>query len=108
MFAKKHIAKDGHICDSLAEMIIDDWLYAKSIAHKRTIPYPGNKTLTADFVVGEYWIEFFGLYGQHRRYDELRNEKLQLVKKYNLKFIALYPANLFPKNTLDSSLSFIM
>jgi hypothetical protein len=100
MFSKKYTAKDGHICDSLAEKIIDDWFYRNKIAHKRRINYPGNPTLTVDFVVGDYWIEFFGLHGQHRRYDALRKEKLSLVKKYNLKFIDLYPHHLFPKNKL--------
>jgi hypothetical protein len=105
MFANKHIAKDGHKCDSLAEKIIDDWLYARKIAHQRTIPYPGNPTLTVDFVIGENWIEFFGLRGEHRRYDELREEKLQLAKSFNLNLIELYPEHLFPKNTLSKTLA---
>ncbi len=31
LFAKKHIANDGHKCNSLAEKIIDDWLYTKKL-----------------------------------------------------------------------------
>jgi len=34
MFAKKWIAKDGHKCDSLAEKIIDDWLYREKFLIK--------------------------------------------------------------------------
>ena len=30
IFSKKFIAKDGHVCDSFAEKIIDDWLNRKS------------------------------------------------------------------------------
>ena len=30
MFSKKFIAKDGHICDSFSEKIIDDWLYSNN------------------------------------------------------------------------------
>ena len=104
MFAKKYFAKDGHKCDSLAEKIIDDWLYEKKINHLRRVSYPGNKTLTVDFIVNDYWIEFFGLIGRHKRYDELREKKLQLVKKYQLKFIAIYPYHLFPNNKLASLL----
>lgn len=100
MFAKKHIAKDGHKCDSLAEKIIDDWLYNHGINHKRSIAYPGNPALTVDFIIEDYWVEFFGLVGEHRRYDELRGKKLQLVKIHKLKFIEIYPHHLFPKNKL--------
>ncbi|GAI04393.1 unnamed protein product, partial [marine sediment metagenome] len=31
IFSKKFIAKDGHICDSYAEQIIDDWLFKYKI-----------------------------------------------------------------------------
>ena len=104
-FAKKYLAKDGHKCDSLAEKIIDDWLYSRQINHERSLPYPGNLNLHADFVIKDYWIEFFGLHGQHKRYDELRKEKLKLVKAYNLKLIDIYPKDLFPKNRLEKILS---
>jgi hypothetical protein len=107
MFAKKYIAKDRHKCDSLAEKIIDDWLFKRKIDHVRAIPYPGNPTLSVDFVVGEYWIEFFGLFGEHKRYDELRKEKIELAKQYKLKLIQIYPKNLFPKTQLDEVLTAI-
>lgn len=105
MFAKKYIANDGHKCDSLAEKIIDDWLYLRKIQHKRSVPYPGGLGFTADFVIGNYWIEFFGLHGQHRRYDELRKGKLQLARKYRLGLIGIYPKHLFPRNRLDQELA---
>ncbi|MBI2614073.1 MAG: hypothetical protein HYW62_04865 [Candidatus Levybacteria bacterium] len=105
MFARKHTAVDGHICDSLAEKIIDDWFYKRNIPHKRSIPYPSSLGLHVDFRVGDYWIEFFGLHGQHKRYDELRKEKLKLIKEYDLKFIEIYPKDLFPTNKLDQVLN---
>ena len=104
MFAKKYIANDGHKCDSLAERIIDDWLYARKINHKINIPYPGNHKLTVDFVIRDYWIEYFGLSGKHKRYDELKEKKLELVKAYGIKLIAVYPEHLFPKNILNDIL----
>jgi len=108
MFAKKHEAKDGHICDSLAEKIIDDWFFRRGIKHEINVPYPGNHGLTADFVVGEYWIEFFGLNGEHKRYDELKEKKLRLVKGHELKLIEIYPKHLFPKGKLDEILGFLV
>lgn len=105
MFAKKYIANDGHKCDSLAEKIIDDWLYARKIPHDINVSYPGSGGLTADFKVADYWIEFFGLSGEHKRYDELKEEKMKIAEKRKLKLIEIYPNHLFPKNKLSQTLS---
>lgn len=105
MFARKYIAKDGHKCDSFAEKIIDDWFYERKIAHKRSVPYPDNKELTADFVVGDRWIEFFGLAGVIRKYDKSHNKKLILAKKHGISLIKIYPKDLFPINNLEKVLA---
>lgn len=104
IFAKKYVANDGHKCDSLSEKIIDDWLYARKINHIINYPYPGNLGFTTDFKVKNYWIEFFGLSGELKRYDELKLEKINLVKKNKLKMVAIYPKDLFPTNHLDKIL----
>lgn len=105
MFAKKSIANDGHKCDSLSEKIIDDWLYRRKTKHRINVPYPENNSLTADFVVGNYWIEFFGLNGKVKAYDRLKKRKLRIAKKLNLHLIAIYPQDLFPKGKLGTMLS---
>lgn len=104
MFANKYLARDGHKCDSLAEKIIDEWLYSKDIPHKRSVPYPEGYKLTCDFVVNNTFVEFFGLKGEVKRYDQLVNLKRKLSKKYKLKLIELKPIHLFPKNKLDEVL----
>jgi len=107
MFAKKFIANDGHKCDSLAEKIIDDWLYARKIKHRINVPYSGNTSnppLTADFVVENLWIEFFGLNGEHVKYDLNRKKKLKLVKTHYLNLIEIYPQDLLPENKLSEVL----
>ena len=103
MFAKKHKAKDGDICDSLAEKIIDDYLSRRKIIHERNFPYPEGG-YTADFKVGNQLIEYFGLSGGHKRYDELKKIKQNLAKKYRLKVIEIYPKNLYSKNGLEKLL----
>jgi len=100
LFSEKHIAKDGHSCDSLAEKIIDDWLVSKSVEHKRNIPYPEGKRLTVDFVIGNHWIEFFGLAGEIKNYDRLLRKKRRVCKKYAIPLLEIYPKDLFPKNRL--------
>jgi|SRR3989344_959593 len=104
MFANKYTAKDGHICDSMAEMIIDNWLNSRSITHKRSMPYPEFKKMTCDFVVNKTFIEFFGLIGELKEYDRLAKLKRKLSKKHDLKLIEIKPEHLFPKNKLDQVL----
>lgn len=108
MFANRYLAKDGHWCDSLAEKIIDEWFRSKGIAHERSVPYPEFKKMTCDFVVGKYFIEFFGLAGELREYDRLVKLKRGLAKKYRLKLVEIKPVHLFPKNKLDQVLSFLI
>jgi hypothetical protein len=104
LFAKKYIANDGHKCDSLAEKIIDDWLTARKIPHQKNVPYPNSK-YTVDFKVENTFIEFFGLHGELKVYDKNVYKKLRLIQNNNLKFISIYPKDLFPKSRLDYVLS---
>jgi hypothetical protein len=105
MFAHRHIAKDGHTCDSLTERIIDDWLYKNKISHEVHVLYPGNKGFRCDFKVGDYWIEFFGLKGELRRYDYLKKRKIKLIKNFKLKLIEIQTKDLFPENRLKEKLN---
>ncbi|MFZ5932945.1 MAG: homing endonuclease associated repeat-containing protein [Patescibacteria group bacterium] len=108
MFANKFVAKDGHKCDSLAERIIDDWLYARKIKHERNTLYPGDQGLKVDFKVRNYWVEFFGLSGESRKYDRLKRKKLRLAKKLNLKLVGIYLKDLFPKGRLTERFAFLL
>lgn len=107
MFSKKHIANDGDKCDSLAEKIIDDYLFARGISHIRNFPYPGGKRFTVDFKIGDCWVEFFGLSGQLKRYDELTIQKLEIANRFKLKLIKLYLSDLFPIDKLFDKLAIL-
>ncbi len=50
-FANKFVAEDGHRCDSMAEKIIDDWLFIRNIKHETKISY-NHHQMTADFKIG--------------------------------------------------------
>lgn len=108
MFAQKHVAKDGHKCDSLAEKIIDEWLHSKNIPHERSVAYPKSKKMTCDFGVNDFFIEFFGLEGQHKDYTKIVHKKRRMSKKCGLKLIEIKPGQLFPKNQLDQVLGFLI
>ena len=99
-FANKYIAKDGHKCDSMAEKIIDDWLFMRKVKHKTKIPYNYHR-MTADFKIGDIYIEFFGLCGEIKSYDRLIKRKEEFYKEKNLKVIKNYPNDLFTKNKLN-------
>jgi len=107
MFANKHKALDGHFCDSFAEKIIDDWFFERKIDHKRSVPYPSDDKFTCDFLVGNYWIEFFGLSGELKRYDQLKQQKIRLAKKLSLRLVEIYPEDLLPMSNLKNKLNFL-
>ena len=62
---------------------------------------------TVDFLVGKIWIEFFGLSGELKRYDQLKRSKIRLAKKFNLELLELYPRDLFPKGRLNEILGIL-
>ena len=108
MFSKRCLALDGHWCDSMSEKIIDDWLFENKIEHKTHVPYPMAKDLSCDFVIGEYFVEFFGLDGYHERYTELARKKRALAVDYKVNLIELIPKDILPRNKLAEKLGFLI
>lgn len=94
------IANDGHLCRSLGEKVIDDWLYNSGIPHEKEVRYPGKRAFRADWQIGDYFIEFWGLEGQED-YDEKRDLKKKLSRKYHIPLIDISPNDL---NTLNLKL----
>lgn len=100
-------ALDGHVCDSVSELIIDNWLTKNNIFHEKNVPYPrtNHKADWAIFVEGEkIFIEYFGLANDSPRYDRAIKEKKNLCRKYRLKLIAIYPQDLYPEKNLSRKL----
>lgn len=56
------LAADGHMCASLGEKTIDDWLHRHGIAHTREPAY-GEGRYRADWLVNGRFVEYFGLMG---------------------------------------------
>lgn len=89
-------AKDGHLCDSISEAIIDNWLYKNKIIHQRDVSYPASNH-KADWSVGKnIFIEYFGLAKDSPRYDRDIQTKKNLCKKQGIKLIDIYPQDLYP------------
>jgi len=100
-------ALDGHLCDSISEVIIDNWLTANKIPHERNILYPGTNH-KADWSVNfgnrNIFIEYFGLANDSPRYDRSVRKKKLICEKYKLKLIEIYPRDLYPEICLDAIL----
>ncbi len=99
-FARKYYSADGHLCDSLAEKIIDEYLFRHKIIHEKNIPYPENYKLTTDFKVNNVFIEYFGLANEIKGYDQTIKRKRIICKKYHITLLEIYPRDLFSKNKL--------
>ncbi len=100
-------ALDGHLCDSISELLIDNWLNKNDIPHKRDASYP-NTYHKADWAVSieneKIFVEYFGLANDSPRYDRAIKEKKKLCHKNKISLIAIYPQDLYPKEFLEDNL----
>jgi|SRR3989344_6283723 len=98
-------AVDGHICDSVSEALIDNWLHKNGIAHERSVKYPNTKH-SADWGIGNnIFVEYFGLAKDSPRYDRAIKEKQKICKKNGIRLVEIYPSDLYPKVSLDNKLT---
>jgi len=96
------LARDGHVCFSLGEKTIDDFLFDHNIEHKKEPRYPeGN--YRADFLVGKIFIEYFGFAG-NPDYDKRMREKISICNKRGISLIELYPKDLMGLESLSKKL----
>ncbi len=96
-------AKDGHFCDSISEALIDNWLEERNIKHEKNVKYP-NSGHVADWKVGNFFVEYFGLAKDSPRYDRNVKIKQKLCKRSGIKLIEIYPTDLYPKLNLSAKL----
>lgn len=82
------LAKDGHECRSIGEKIIDDYLFIHNISHEQEPHYPGERRYRADWKVGEYFIEFWGLKGEED-YDKKIEDKKVIAQQYQIPLIEI-------------------
>ena len=100
------LANDGHVCFSLAEKTIDDFLYSRGIPHKREAKYPeGN--FRADFSIRGIFIEYFGLMG-NAEYELKAKLKRNLCEKHNVQLISIYPRDLLSLKKLEEKLNAVL
>ena len=104
-FGTQCIANDGHLCLSMAEKIIDDWLFANKIAHEKEPLYP-NSRMRADFKIEDTFIEYFGLTGKEF-YDEKKVKKIAICRELGIPLVAIEPDDILELSGLESKLAFL-
>ncbi|MBU2539739.1 hypothetical protein KJ786_01065 [Patescibacteria group bacterium] len=100
-------ALDGHLCDSISELLIDNWFYKNSILHERDAHYPETNHKSDWKIIiedKEIFVEYFGLANDSPKYDRSIKEKEMLCKKHNIPLIGIYPKDIYPKNLLNKNL----
>ena len=100
-------ALDGHLCDSISELLIDNWLYKNNIPHGRDAHYPETHH-KADWEISlgsqKIFVEYFGLANDSPRYDRAMKEKMGLCNKHKISLISIYPKDIYPKIFLEENL----
>ena len=94
------MATDGHVCYSLGERTIDEFLTAKGIAHEREPAYPIGG-FRGDFLIGDTIVEYFGLAGDPA-YDEKTRQKRLICAEAGVSLIELYADDLVDEDRLES------
>lgn len=94
-------ALDGHVCNSLAEKVVDDWLFKNGVEHVKEPTYPvearellGSKVRADWQLENEIYVEYFGL--QDRKdYAEKTSAKMAACRVLGISLIALFPGDEF-------------
>jgi hypothetical protein len=81
--------RDGHYVKSRVEKAVDDFLFSHGVLHE-VYPHVPYSHFTADFKVGDVFIEVWGLKGM-KDYDEEMERKIEHYKKYSLRMIGIEP-----------------
>lgn len=97
---RKCFAKDGHICNSVSELIIDNWLFKNQISHKKEIKYPVGKFKADWLIENNVLVEYFGLAHDSKRYDEDISKKRLISKEAGIKLVEIYSKDIYPKDNL--------
>lgn len=96
------LARDGHVCWSIGEKTVDDFLTANGIDHEREPAYPQGH-YRGDWVVGGAIVEYFGLAGS-ADYDAKTEEKRRICAEAGIRLVELYAADVVDPARLRSKL----
>jgi hypothetical protein len=86
----KHRATDGHLVNSQAERLIDNWLYMAEIVHAYQRKLPIEEIVYCDFYIptGKVYIEYWGT-NNDPKYLARKEKKLAIYQKNGFNLIEL-------------------
>jgi transposase len=82
------ICADGHQVRSAYEMRVDDWLTVHGLDHHNEPPMPFVSNWRADFLVGDTYIEVWGVTGRPA-YDRKKEAKVAAFQKHKVRLLEL-------------------
>lgn len=85
---KRYPCRDGHLARSLYEQRVDDWLTANGIPHTLEPAYPWDRRYMADFLVGDVYIEVWGV-SDNAAYNERKQLKVQQCESAGIDLIQI-------------------
>ena len=80
-------SKDGHLCNSTEEAIIDDLLFENNIDHEKEVNYPNSRYI-ADWKIGNLYLEYTSI-ESFKLYSDRLKEKVAFIKENNLNVLFL-------------------
>ena len=92
-FGFQGLACSGHLCLSLPEKEIDNFLYLNGISHDKEVFYPGSKMRTDWELLNtekRTFVEYFGLMS-NKDYAEKTAIKKKLAETNDIELIDIYP-----------------
>ena len=104
------IGSDGHLCLSMGERAICEYLTRKGLSHEKEPNYPFDDKLNpnglfrGDFRVGQVIVEFAGMMSD-QKYAEKMDQKRRLADKFEIPWVKIESSDL---ENLDSMLTSII
>lgn len=85
---RRYPCLDGHEGRSVYEQRVDNWLSEHGLAHEVEPRYPFDLRCRADFLVGDTYIEVWGV-TENATYAKRKARKIQQCRKHNLPLIQI-------------------
>ena len=96
-YSELRVCEDGCLVKSNWEWLVHDWLIRHRLPHETQPrcpwPWQGKSHSSADFKVGDTYIEVWGVYND-KKYEERRVRKIAMYREVGARLIQVFPHHL--------------
>ena len=92
------LCADGHLVRSGYEQVVDNWLFEHGLLHTYEPSVPFHTRIRADFLVGETFIEVWGVATD--AYERRKTRKRRLYSLHNIRLIEIDYSDFLPTSDL--------